>query len=92
MQILAFTLLCFTYVLSSDVLIFENSNFTKELAKHDLILVEYYAPWFEAFGYLMLCRMRLILCKHISFKIIIICLGALIARNWNLNMKKRLRS
>lgn len=32
-------------VTSSDVLVYTDANFDKEIKKHDIALVEFYAPW-----------------------------------------------
>ena len=31
--------------ISSDVLVYTDANFDKEIKKHDVALVEFYAPW-----------------------------------------------
>ena len=41
--ILLFALVVTTY--ASDVLEFDDSNFATEIQKHDIILVEFFAPW-----------------------------------------------
>ena len=44
---LRFTFVCVLFVLSSasDVLEFTDNDFEDKVAEHDIILVEFFAPW-----------------------------------------------
>lgn len=37
--------LCYVTFAADDVLVFTDSNFENEVAKHPVILLEFYAPW-----------------------------------------------
>jgi len=43
--VLALATFVFNPALTSDVNVFDTSNFDDEIKKHDIILVEFYAPW-----------------------------------------------
>ncbi|MDA8032289.1 MAG: hypothetical protein MPK62_14420 [Alphaproteobacteria bacterium] len=42
---LALALAVFGSALADDVLEFDDNNFKTEIVKHDIILVEFFAPW-----------------------------------------------
>lgn len=39
------------FALSSDVLEFTDANFQDKVSEHDVILVEFYAPWYDDISY-----------------------------------------
>ena len=43
--VVAFVLLCGALAQGSDVLEFNDDNFEDSVAEHDMILVEFFAPW-----------------------------------------------
>ena len=43
--VVAFVLLCGALAQGSDVLEFNDDNFENSVAEHEMILVEFFAPW-----------------------------------------------
>ena len=45
MKLLLVLMLAFLVAAAEDVLEFNDANFKTEIVKHDIILVEFFAPW-----------------------------------------------